>query len=296
VQTASGRESRQGTGLGLSISRKFAQLLSGDITVTSVVGQGSCFSVSIQVTPTDPEKISPFDCPKHIVGLAPYQPRFRLLVVEDIKENRDLLFHLLIPLGFELRSATNGQEAIALWEEWEPHLIWMDMKMPVIDGYEATRYIKSQRQGQNTIIIALTASALDDQRQVIMEVGCDDWVYKPFRTELLFEKLEKHLGVQFIYADSPPTPTSIPPAPIANVNAENIQPESIQPESIQPVMPTDWIQALDLAARSGDDTKILALIGAIPSHQTAIISELTHLANNFAFERIFALTHPRLQQ
>ena len=81
----------------------------------------------------------------------------------------------------QTREAENGVEAIAIWEEWQPHLIWMDMRMPVMDGYEATRQIKSHLKGQATVIIALTASALEEEKTIILSSGCDDFVRKPFQ-------------------------------------------------------------------------------------------------------------------
>ena len=89
--------------------------------------------------------------------------------------------------------------AIALWEEWSPHLIWMDMRMPVMDGYEATRRIKAHLQGQATVIIALTAIAFDEARVVCLSAGCDDFVSKPIQEQVVLDKLTQHLGVQYLY-------------------------------------------------------------------------------------------------
>jgi CheY-like chemotaxis protein len=93
------------------------------------------------------------------IGLEPGQPTYRILVVEDKWANRQLMVRLLAPLGFEVKEATNGQEAIALWQDWHPHLIWMDMRMPVMDGYEATREIKARSGDRSPVILALTANA-----------------------------------------------------------------------------------------------------------------------------------------
>jgi len=102
------------------------------------------------------------------LGLEPGQPAYRLLVAEDREENRQLLVKLLTGWGFDVRAACNGVEALNLWREWHPHLIWMDMRMPVMDGYEATRRIKATPQGQQTIIVALTASAFEDERERVL--------------------------------------------------------------------------------------------------------------------------------
>ncbi|MEM5838773.1 response regulator, partial [Pediococcus acidilactici] len=128
-------------------------------------------------------------------------PVYRILVAEDKPTNRLLLVTLLSSLGFEVREVENGQAAVAMWESWEPHLIWMDMQMPVMNGYEATKHIKASLKGQATVIIALTASAFEEQRQAILSVGCDDFMHKPFREENLLAKISEQLGVQFIYEE-----------------------------------------------------------------------------------------------
>ena len=143
--------------------------------------------------------------PKHgrILGLAEGQPRYRLLIVEDQPENRLLLRRLLEPLGFELREAANGQEAVALFEQWHPDLIWMDIRMPVMDGLEAVRRIRATKAGAETKIIALTAHALEEERSPIMAAGCDDLVRKPFREQEIFDALARHLRLKFIYEKAP---------------------------------------------------------------------------------------------
>ncbi|MDT9298480.1 MAG: response regulator, partial [Arthrospira platensis PCC 7345] len=128
-----------------------------------------------------------------VIGLAPKQALYRILVVEDRESNRLLLVELLSVLGFSVRAANNGSEAIAIWQEWNPDLILMDMRMPVVNGYEATRQIRSQPGGRDTVIIALTASAFEEQRQDIMKVGCNDLLRKPFQRGELLSKLSQYL-------------------------------------------------------------------------------------------------------
>ncbi|WP_204101786.1 MULTISPECIES: response regulator, partial [Spirulina sp. CCY15215] len=127
---------------------------------------------------------------------------YRILIVDDKPVNRQLLVQLLSPLGFELQEASNGQEAIDIWQEWQPELIWMDMRMPVMDGFTATQKIKATTQGQATAVIALTASVLEEERAVVLSAGCDDFLRKPFREDQIFQAMEKHLGVRYIYEDS----------------------------------------------------------------------------------------------
>ena len=133
--------------------------------------------------------------------LAPNQPRYRILIVDDKWTNRQLLIKLLNPLGFELKEAENGQQAIEVWEEWEPHLIWMDMRMPVMDGYTATQQIKAHLKGQATAIIALTASVLEEERAVVLSAGCDDFLRKPFKENDIFESSICMANIIFIMID-----------------------------------------------------------------------------------------------
>ena len=132
MQTNSDRKMQEGTGLGLTISRQFARMMGGEITVSSDLGQGSLFQFDIPVTLPEPSEIQSLKSKvqNRVIGLRPGQPGYRLLVVEDVEANRQLLVNLLKPLGFEVREASNGQEAVAVWQQWQSHLIWMDMRMP----------------------------------------------------------------------------------------------------------------------------------------------------------------------
>uniref|UniRef100_UPI0030DA8ED3 ATP-binding protein n=1 Tax=Planktothrix sp. PCC 11201 TaxID=1729650 RepID=UPI0030DA8ED3 len=142
-QAQAGKEKQEGTGLGLAISRKFVQLMGGDIAVESELGKGTTFRFQIQAKPSQNINNEPTKTKQKVLELIPGQPIYKILTVDDKPINCKLLIQLLSPLGFELKEARNGLEAIAIWNQWEPHLIWMDMRMPVMDGYEATKYIKS---------------------------------------------------------------------------------------------------------------------------------------------------------
>jgi len=141
---------------------------------------------------------------KRVIALAPNQPHYRILIVDDKWSSRQLLIKLLNPFGFELKEAEDGKQAIEIWEKWQPHLIWMDMRIPVMNGYEATQQIRTHTKGQTTAIIALTASVLEEELAVVLDAGCNDFLRKPFKENEIFETMHKHLGVEYIY-DEPVT-------------------------------------------------------------------------------------------
>ena len=204
VQTKTGRQSQQGTGLGLLISRRFVQLMGGDISVRSQTGTGTLFMLEIATRPAKIRGVSNAQTCSRVIGLTPNQPTYRILVVDDIQENRQPLTNLLRSVGFEVEEAENGQAAIDLWTSYAPHLIWMDMRLPVIDGYEATRQIRATGRERSqdikpTVIIAISASVFEEERQRTLAVGCDDFVAKPYSQSVIFDKISKHLGVQYIY-------------------------------------------------------------------------------------------------
>ncbi len=266
--------SQEGTGLGLAISQRFVRLMGGEISVSSQVGQGSVFRFSLPVQPVAPHRVR-CDRQQRVVKLAPHQPVYRILVVEDNADNRRFLVELLTPVGFAVQEAANGAEAIERWRNWSPHLIWMDIQMPVMDGYTATRQIKATPQPP--IIIALTGSAFEEDRVVAMSIGCDDFVRKPVAAHVIFEKLTQYLGVQYLY--TPPWQEANPPVGKRN---------SAQPPSTAG-MPHEWIRQLHQAAVRVNAKQVQTLIKQIPTEQSHLIQYLNDLVQHFQFEKIVAL-------
>ncbi len=197
VQVGDQQRAQQGSGLGLSISRKFVELMGGHLAVDSEPGIGTRFNFSIPVTVADLVVSSPYPSAR-VVAVAPDQPAKRLLVAEDHELSRTLLVKLLRSVGFEVREAVDGRQAVDLCKEWNPHLVWMDIRMPEMDGFEATGRIK-RTPGCQTVVIALTANAFEEDRGRALESGCDDFVRKPFQEAEIFGLLQKHLGVSFLY-------------------------------------------------------------------------------------------------
>lgn len=280
IQTKAGQKSQEGTGLGLPISRRFVQLMGGDLICQSVYGQGSTFSFQIPVKPVPTCQLpSPSsDCP--VIALAPDQPVYRVLVVEDQIENRLFLVQLLQTIGFKVKQAENGQEAIAVYQQWNPDLIWIDMRMPVMDGYEATRQMRAL-SGDATApkIIALTASAFDDERMAILAAGCDDFVRKPATEVVLFEKMAEHLGVRYIYAEQHGAFSQT-----AQQHRSQLDPSALQ------VMPLDWIEQLQWAARVADDEMLLQLLDQLPSSQIALAEALKSFVHEMNLDKLIELT------
>lgn len=195
VQTEVGKKVSGGTGLGLSISQKFAELLGGEIIVNSVVGQGSSFQCYLPVMVPKTDKFFSLVQP---VKVKPHQEIFRILVVDDEPTNRFLLVEFLKGLEVEVRSVENGVQAIAESANWLPHLIWMDLRMPIMNGYEATKKIREVQTDMPPKIIAMTANPLELEENSIFQSEFDDFVGKPFTQKTIFSKMSDHLGITYL--------------------------------------------------------------------------------------------------
>jgi CheY-like chemotaxis protein len=212
------------------------------------------------------------DKPRHVLRLQPGQATCRVLIADDIEDNRQLLAQLLAPVGFEIRLATNGAEAVQEFEEWRPHLILMDFRMPVMDGHEAIRLIRAMAGGADAKIIAVTASAMDDNRQELMGIGADDFIGKPFRESELFQKIHSQVGVHYLYAEDPTT--------AAQEEAAELTAESLA------TWPRDLIDPMREAVITADLDDLLARIDAVRARDPGIAQGLRRLAEGFQYQKL----------
>ena len=261
-----------GTGLGLAISRKFVEMMGGRLTVTNRVGEGCCFRFEVLMKPAEDVSVPEKQVSRRVVGLEPGAGPYRILLADDVPTNRALLHALLKPLGFETAEASNGVEAMEIFKLWSPHAVLMDMRMPVMDGYEATRRIKSTDAGRAIPVIAVTASALEGSRHQVMAAGVDAYLRKPFRSEELFDVLGKCLNLPYIFADE----TDIIPSPS--------QPSQSTLETIA-ALPKELIQSMHQAVAAGDVARLTELIGEVENVDSTAARMLQALADRYDYEK-----------
>lgn len=276
AQTESGLKSQSGTGLGLAISQKFIALMGGNLEVESTLGEGSRFFFTLALPPGDAADVVIATQSLPVVGLAPNQKTYRILVVDDRWENSHLVDKLLSSVGFEVRTASNGAEGIEVWQEWEPDLIWMDMRMPIMDGYEATTRIKATPQGRKTVVIALTASAFEEQRSQVLAAGCDDFVRKPFREAVLFDKMAEYLGVEYIYGETGAT-AEVQIGEVATL-------AELQGYLLN--MPRTWQEDLLTATMAANSNEILELCEHLPLEADPLRDTIQQWLDGFRFDAI----------
>ncbi|MEI7907014.1 MAG: ATP-binding protein [Bacteroidota bacterium] len=195
-----------GTGLGLAIGRQYAELLGGEILVHSDEGKGSLFYFEIPVRESSDTSELPMVIQGRMTGVVHEINGQKILIVEDEPVNRLLLRNILAPMRYDIREASNGKEGVAIADAWGPDLIFMDIRMPVMNGKDAARLLKSAEKTKNITIVALTAHALEEERQQILAAGCNDVISKPYHENNIYEILAKYLKAQFVFEQSEAEP------------------------------------------------------------------------------------------
>ena len=274
-QPKTGQQAGTGTGLGLAISREFVRLMGGDITVISQVGKGTAFLIDVPLHEGEAGALAARDITRQVLKLGSGQASCRVLIADDIEDNRELLAQFLGPVGFEIRLATDGEQAVKEFEQWRPHLILMDFRMPVMDGHEAIRQIRAAAGGMELKIIAVTASAMDENRQELLAIGADDFIGKPLKEAELFEKIHTHLGVEYVYAQQPAVAA---PDGEAEFTAESVASLS-----------ADLIHLMREAIIRADLDELLERIHEVEIQDTHLAQELRSLAENFEYQKLLDL-------
>jgi|HubBroStandDraft_6_1064221.scaffolds.fasta_scaffold60329_1 signal transduction histidine kinase/DNA-binding response OmpR family regulator len=274
AQARAGVEAQGGTGLGLALSRELARLMGGDVTVESRVGEGSVFRFEMPIeVALPPSPVSRTPRSGRVLGIASGAPPPRILIVDDHRENRTWMRKLLSQIGFDVREAPSGAEALTVFDAWAPHAVLMDLHMPRMDGFSAMRAIRARPAGRDTAIIAVTASAFDDTRDAIYEAGADGWLRKPCREAQILDELTRLIGVQYHHVT--PDVRSLSPQPMEVVRVEPRE-----------RLPAKLVEALRSAARIADHDRLTELVGAIPAEHAAIAEDLRVLLGRYAYDEI----------
>ena len=265
--------------LDLPLSYRLARLMGGNITAVENIDskQGIAFSLNVLAKIAIAEDVMVQPSVKRVMGLKSERAEYRILIVDDSKTNRKIMSQLLEPVGFKVREAVNGKEAVEIWLHWQPDLIWMDLRMPVMDGYEATEQIKSYSKtpetANHTPILALSASTLEEDKYLFKKAGCDDFVGKPFSENVIFEKIAQHLGIQYVYESTKPTKYSD-----FKLTADSLG-----------IMPKQWLERLEAAAVVLDRDLLIRLLEEIPPEHINLKNALQRQIDNFDFDLILNL-------
>ena len=271
-----------GAGLGLALSMEYAKLMDGDITVKSKPGKGSCFTLNFDALAGEDLIIKEKDILRQVTGLKAGQGPFRVLIADDNEDNRVLLKELLIDVGFIIEEATDGNEAIEKYRSFNPHVILMDMVMPVLSGYEAIVQIKNIEGSEDIPIIAVTAIAFEEERDKVIKTGADWYLRKPFNDYELYECLKTFLGIEYVYEDN-----NIEPVSRGSDESQILSPESLKDLS------DDMIDDLLQATVNLDQDLLIELLHRIKEKNPAITESLMKLVKSYQYDALIEMLEKR---
>lgn len=277
VQLRSAKNIDEGTGLGLAITHRFLKLMHAEVEVKSEPRKGTIFSFSIPVVAVEDsgEDLDVVET-KRVIGIKDKTREYKILIVEDQMENRLLLNHILTQVGFDVYEAENGKDGILRYNEVKPDFIWMDMRMPIMSGYEATQEIRKVDQG--IPIVALTASAFENQHSDILQAGCNELVHKPYRKEEIFDTLHKYLDIDYIFDESS--------------SKEDVTKSILTSELISNI-PKNHLDALKIELINLDPDKIVEKIDLIKKDDILAANAMYDLAENYEYDLLLKLLEDR---
>ena len=274
-QLREGGDRPEGTGLGLSISRVLVELMGGTLEVESEPGRGSTFWFDLELEPVEGFQAHEKREHRRIVGIEGNDGRApKILVVDDKPTNRSFLRDLMKSIGFVLAEAADGREAVETARRFNPDLIFMDLVMPVMDGFEAVRRIRRVEELSGVVIIALSASVFEQSRERSRDAGCNDFLPKPLLASALLEKVSEYLDVTWLYEGDEP------------VDGEGAHAKA---------MPREHAEELYELARIGDIEAIgrrLEAIVELDSELAPTIEDLRKLARKFDMKEIRSYLEP----
>ena len=276
-QTASGAKIG-GTGLGLALSQGFVALMGGTISVVGSIGKGTLFRFDIRVREAGEDQVSSKGPNRRVLRLRPGQSEIRVLIADDRKTNRRLLSEMLTAVGFSTREAVDGAEAVRMAHEWKPRLVLMDMSMPVMDGCEATRRIKASPDIQDTAIIAVTASAFEEDRQRIFAAGADGYLSKPFKNAELYETVGRLTGAEYLYEDGP-----------GRAKAPEIPDENALMRKTVALLPRDLVNRMRGAVEGADVDLLGELAGQLAADHPAFVHRVREMAARYEYDALIEL-------
>jgi signal transduction histidine kinase/DNA-binding response OmpR family regulator len=264
----------KGTGLGLSITQQIIELMGGTIQIQSTLGEGSCFRVEIPVERTRESEDRLRAEPEQVGGIATGLAECRVLVVEDDQENQKLMKYLLQRAGFQVRIAHDGAEGVECFREWQPHFIWMDLRMPVMNGFDTTRRIRALEGGREVKIAAVTASGFAEGRTEALAAGMDDYIRKPYRPSEIFECMARQLGGRYHRRA-----VAVAGEPVAELRPEDLA-----------ALPQELRAELREALLVLDVERISAAIDRVSQENAPLGSALARCASRYAYTAMLDAT------